>query len=621
MSYCVNPICPQPQNTDAEQRCEACGSGLILHERYRAIKLLGQGGFGRTFLAWDQLAQDQSPVGDPALCVVKQFLPQNQTNADLRQSQELFQQESIRLKDLGDHPQIPALVDSFAIGELLYLVQEFVAGRNLAIVLAEQGAFSEAAILHLLNDLLPVLKFVHDRQVIHRDIKPANLIRREDDRLFLVDFGAAKLMTSIAALQQGTRIGSPEYVAPEQSRGQATFTSDLYSLGVTCVHLLTNVPPFSLFDGIHDRWVWQDYLPKPVSAQLRQILNKLLQNALNERFQSADEVLAAIGKTTGTRPTPAPRLPTWEGSQLVDGTTQIHALAFSPDAQSGSQVLTSGGDDKLIRLWECTSGKTIATLAGHIAAVRTLAYTGQLLASGSDDNTIRLWNIDGTEIATLTSHTSPVKSIAFSPDGTLLASGSWDKTIKLWEVATGKELLSLMAHRLQVTAVAFSADGTLLASASCDRTAQLWHLSTTPNLRLDRRFTFSEHLQPVGALTFNPSSTILATGSSDNTIKLWDVQTGQCLRTLTGHSWSVVALAFSPDGQTLVSGSWDKTLKLWRVATGEEMETLNGHQDSVNAVTIGSLTTTSQPSEWTIASGSKDKTIQLWQKKSGNHNL
>lgn len=172
------------------------------------------------------------------------------------------------------------------------------------------------------EDLLPVLKFIHDRQVIHRDIKPENIIRRNSDgRLVLVDFGAAKLVTGIDQYKTGTSIGSPEYVAPEQARGKAIFASDLYSLGVTCIYLLTQIPPFDLFDVANDCWAWRQYLTSGVSDRLSQILDKLLQNAMSRRFQSADQVMQAINLDPLTQ-----RADITQSSKLRAGAARIGCL-------------------------------------------------------------------------------------------------------------------------------------------------------------------------------------------------------------------------------------------------------------------------------------------------------
>ena len=305
MSQCLNPDCLQP-NLKTTIFCQKCGSKLLLRERYRALKILGQGGFGRTFLAVDE-DKPSKPY-----CVIKQFLPQAQGTNNQEKAGELFEQEAIQLEHLGKHQQIPELFAHFIQDNRQYLVQEYIPGQNLLQELAETGAFSETKIINLLGDLLPVLAFIHQKPVIHRDIKPENIIRRQgDNKLVLVDFGAAKAATRTALAVTGTVIGSAGYVAPEQAVGKPIFASDLYSLGVTCIHLFTNKEPFDLFDSGEGDWVWRDYLTVTVNNTLGQVLDKLLQQGTRKRFQTAQEVLEALQLTEKpiSPPTPQPTPP------------------------------------------------------------------------------------------------------------------------------------------------------------------------------------------------------------------------------------------------------------------------------------------------------------------------
>ena len=279
MSYCFNPTCQQPQNQENTHICFNCGSNLLLSERYRALKIIGQGGFGKTYLA-------QGAVNN-SLCVIKQFSLPSSSSTALR----LFSDEAGQLKSLGIHEQIPTFIDYVEQQDECFIVQEFINGSNLEEELAANGAFSEAQVEELLLDILPVIDFIHDRSVIHRDIKPENIIcRKSDSRFVLVDFGAAKQATTIALAKTGTTIGSAGYTAPEQVFGKAVKQSDLYSLGVTCVHLLTNMHPFDLVDSADGNWVWRDYLKQPVSTRLGQVIDKLLERGTRQRYQSAAEV-------------------------------------------------------------------------------------------------------------------------------------------------------------------------------------------------------------------------------------------------------------------------------------------------------------------------------------------
>jgi WD40 repeat protein len=579
---------------------------LLLQERYRLLKQIGKGGFCKTFLAVDE---GQFP---PIPCIVQELSLESETFKN-------FQQKAQKLGELGNHPQIPALLAYFQQNGHFYLVQELIAGTNLAQVLEEEGAFNETQIWQLLKDLLPVFQLMSDRHIIHRDIKPHNIIRRspisKNGDFVIVDFSTAKIVTEIDRLTSETSIGSPEYAAPEQARGEAVFASDLYSLGVTCIYLLTQIPPFDLFDIANDSWVWQQYLTTKVSDRLAQILNKLLQNAVNCRFQSADEVMQAMGMECKTQNFKLPN-PPWRCLHTLTGhsgtLSSVNALAISPD----DYTLASASDDKIIKLWDLNTQKVLATLSGHSQAIKSLAFSpdGKILATAGDDKTIKLWQVETLqEICTLLGHLQAVKSVAFSPDGQILASGSWDKTIKLWDVNTGTEICTLTGHQLKVNSVAFSPQGQLLASASYDRTIRLWQIPKRgEGTFIQNRpcysllSTLSGHAWAVLTVAFSPDGQILATGSDDNTIKLWEVNTGQLICTLVGHSWSVVAVAFTADGETLLSASCDKTVKLWRVSTAEEIVTLSGHVDSVSAVAVSKVTQL-------IASGSRDKTIKLWQ--------
>lgn len=306
MSYCLNPRCPSPHNPPTTNFCRTCGAKLLLKERYRTIKPLGQGGFGKTFLA-----VDEDKPSHPH-CVIKQFFPQAQGTNTVQKAAELFTQEAIRLDELGKHPQIPELLAYFSQDSQQYLVQEFIAGRDLAHELVINGVFNEARVRSLLLDLLPVLQFVHQHQVIHRDVKPENIILRASaspqpfstsahkggaGQLVIVDFGAAKVATGTALGRTGTAIGSAGYSAPEQSFGKAVFASDIYGLGVTCLNLLTNQHPFDLYDPHENAWVWRQAVKFPVGDTLSRILDKMVASAINQRYQSAAEILQELTPT------------------------------------------------------------------------------------------------------------------------------------------------------------------------------------------------------------------------------------------------------------------------------------------------------------------------------------
>jgi len=283
--------------------CGQSSFGQLLRNRYRVLRLLGEGGFSKTYAA-----EDVDRLNAP--CVIKQFFPQIQGTGQRTKAAEFFKDEAFRLYELGEnHNQIPRLLAYFEQGSSLYLVQEFIPGLTLLQEL-RQNSFNEAQIRQVLLDLLPVLDFIHSCNVIHRDIKPENIIRREGDgKLVLIDFGGAKQVTQTSVARQATVIYTLGYAPTEQMAGFACPASDLYALGVTCVRLLTQCLPIqnlygNIDDGLYDpmnaKWLWQDYLGRKgilVSHNLSKVLDKLIQHLPSERYQSAKEALDDLKST------------------------------------------------------------------------------------------------------------------------------------------------------------------------------------------------------------------------------------------------------------------------------------------------------------------------------------
>lgn len=306
MICCLNSACHNPSSTDDTKFCINCGVPLvILRNRYRPVKFLGGGGFGKTYLA-----EDIDKLNEK--CVIKQFAPQAQGTAALQKATELFKQEARRLQQLGEHPQIPSLLAYFEEDSRLYLVQQFVDGQNLFEKLQQkllsQETFSEILIRDLLEDLLNILKIVHGYGVIHRDIKPENIIQRGDGKVVLIDFGASKLLTKTAMTARGTTIGSFGYASLEQMQGGEAYpASDLYGLGATCFHLLSGIHPWELWRSQGYGWVrnWQQHLKQPVTPKLSNIIDKLLQEDYQQRYQSTDEVYQDLHQLSQPIPTPA----------------------------------------------------------------------------------------------------------------------------------------------------------------------------------------------------------------------------------------------------------------------------------------------------------------------------
>jgi serine/threonine protein kinase, bacterial len=295
MSYCLNPACSNPENLSHAERCQTCGSKLLLRDRYRVIQALGQGGFGATFLA-----KDEALPGSP-YCVIKQLRPAATSPSVMQMARDLFEREANTLGKVGNHPQVPRLLDYFEANNEFYLVQEYISGSTLQQEVKRSGPFSEAGVKQFLSEVLPMLQYIHNQQVIHRDIKPANLIRRSQDRkLVLIDFGAVK--DQVNPIRAGASeqtaltqyaIGTPGYAPPEQMAMRPVYASDIYALGVTCLYLLTGNSPKDMdYDPATGEILWRDQVH--ISDHFTDVLRKMLEVSVRHRYQNATEVLRAL---------------------------------------------------------------------------------------------------------------------------------------------------------------------------------------------------------------------------------------------------------------------------------------------------------------------------------------
>ncbi|MEG3840401.1 serine/threonine-protein kinase [Microcoleus sp. herbarium14] len=388
MSYCVNPGCPHPQNpADSILQCQTCGARLLLRARYQVIEPLGQGGFGATFLA-----KDISLPGQPS-CVVKQLRPSSSSPRVLEMARELFKREAKTLGQLGDHPQVPRLLDYFETEQQFYLVQEYVKGSTLKQEVKQSGRFNESDVKNFLLEILSVVQYIHSQGVIHRDIKPANIIRRaQDNHLVLIDFGAVKDQVSQTILldpadsSANTKfsVGTFSFAPPEQMALRPIFASDIYALGMTCLYLLTAKSPKDLdFDAVTGEIVWQPHVQ--VSPSFARILDKMLKPIVSHRFQSASDVLKALKGE-------------FEDADLCEGlATQFNGegrtveepTIFNGDATSWASPQTRTGQD-LRSTKQSLRGRTSFTQSGNTGmqprVARSLAESGRTFGTAAFSN-------------------------------------------------------------------------------------------------------------------------------------------------------------------------------------------------------------------------------------------
>ncbi len=294
--------------------------GQTFRKRYQIIKLLGSGGFGDTYLA-----KDLDLPGHP-YCVVKHLKPKNPNPAVSPMARILFEKEANILYKLGGlDDRIPKVFAHFEEQGEFYFVQEFIDGNDLTHEIKPGVKLTESAVITLLKDILNILAVVHQQNVIHRDIKPPNLIRRNDGKIILIDFGAVKQIGTLILNSQGQTsftiaIGTPGYLPNEQANGKPKLASDIYAVGMVGIEALTGRMPRTLFhDPNTGEIIWRDQAE--VSNKLGNFLDKMVRDHFFERYQDAQEALQAL-LTLFPTPTPTPS-PTLFKTSLSNTTTVL----------------------------------------------------------------------------------------------------------------------------------------------------------------------------------------------------------------------------------------------------------------------------------------------------------
>lgn len=666
MSYCLNPKCPHPNDpANANQvKCVHCGCDVLLQGRYRIIKPLGGGGFGKTF-----------EVDDQGIIKVLKVLLQNHEKAV-----ELFQQEADVLKRIN-HPGIPKVEPDayFSItppGEpepIHCLIMEKISGLNLRDWMKKRGnrPVSQSQAIDWLKQMVEILDRVHQQNFFHRDIKPLNIMIRVNGQVVLIDFGAAREVTNtyFAKVGQGqniTGIVSPGYTPPEQANGKAVPQSDFYALGRTLVFLLTAKPPTAFSENPRTgKLVWRNSAPQ-ISKSFGDVIDYLMAPFPGKRPQNAQAILQCLAEIDLTLPNgEVGEENTGIGTSGTRGnynTGGSHANSKStatesrklrsqykpvyPPKNSGkSQYLKKGSKKPWISaisvllvllatsqvygywrygffpanpvglLVNIPSSLFLRKSLREVGQVQSIAMSqvpgaasqseGGTFASGSF-GTIRIWNLNsGKLLHTIAAHKDWVGALAVSPNGQTLASGSADKTIRLWNMNNGSRMLTIAgpgAHWGPVNTLAFTPDGQRLASGSDDNTIKIWDIRSGTRLRTIQTGS------AVNAIAFTPDGRRIISATNDNTVKIWDLATGARLLTLQGHAHPVLSLAISPDGNTLVSGSRDNTIAVWNLRTGERRYQLIGDSSWVRSVAIG-------PDGNILASSGG--TIEIWNLETG----
>ncbi len=641
---------------------------LIRHPQYELIRELGRGGMGVVYLARNRQMDRLEVLKVMGRDVV------GRSGARARFEREI--KAAARL----NHPNIVTAYSVLPLEGLLVLAMEHVEGRDLARVVEEEGPLSVARACAYAQQAALGLQHAHERGMVHRDIKPHNLIcSRVGQRhvIKVLDFGLAKALREktpeLHLTGEGTTLGTPEYVAPEQIRDAARvdIRADLYSLGCTLYFLLTGQPPFAgrglyglLNAHLHVEARALDQVRPDVPAKLAAVVRKLLAKDPDQRYATplataqaltpfarsaragaASSASAGGSASTASIPalraaqTPVPgpagrrrwRLPLAiaAGLVLVFLAVLWAVGVFRMKTPNGTipseDVTVSNGGHmpmhvKLEPLASVPAGSPprTTTHSPPDALRRDQIAADELATAGLGDPAAAPAELVAILGDSRLKHWHEATTVSFSKDGKLLASGSMDGTACVWDAVTGKLRWAREADTGGecVTTVAFAPDGKTLATGGPDKTVKLWEPETgRPLGTIDPKPAYPR------ALAFSPDGRLLAIAPGRprvGKVVAWEVATRRPYRDFAAPEDVIEAVAFSPDGKSLAAcgGRWwgpaqgRAETRVWDVQTGQQRLVVEGHGLMVSAVCFS-------PDSKLLATGSWDATARLWDARTG----
>jgi serine/threonine protein kinase len=638
------------------QLLQGRGQDLLLGP-YRILDRLGEGGMGQVFKA-HHVSMDRT--------IALKMIPKERMS-DLT-AVGRFHREVRAVAKLS-HPNIVIAFEVNQAGQTPFLAMEYVDGIDLARLVQQSGPLSIPRACEYIRQAAAGLQHAYEKGLVHRDIKPGNLMvaRPNPDGppvVKILDFGLARFGSESAHLarltQLGNVVGTVDYMAPEQAQAPRTadIRADVYSLGCSLFYLLTGKPPFPGEEAVEKisarvlgdaPSVRQSRLE--VSPALELVLAKMMARDPAERFQTPGEVRRALeahavddGQVISSdKPPPRrkrklrrmigglfglallavllvslfkPKPIVGQIHLLVGHTQGVVDVAFSPDGRTA----VSGGDDKILLLWDLESAKEVHRFKGHTARITGVAFTpdGLHVVSGSEDKTVRLWNVaTGKEVRRF-DHAQPVfYFVTVTSDGKrLLASTAIEKHFHVWDLATGAKLREfefrggLDPKAIDVWIASYSADGKRALSTATDNFVRLWDVDNARSYLLDRdvnegRVENQDRASSGGSLSAD-GRFALAWGHPDkNELLIYDVPNGKLLRRFTQPA-PVHHAFFSPDGKRIIA-CYDFEIfgALLDAETGKELFRIPGNPLGMPVIRFS-------PDGKRALSSGRDGSVRLW---------
>lgn len=544
------------QTVDGDSSSSAVSPELRTLGRFEIQSVLGRGGFGVVYRAVDTHMKREVALKVPRFAAdeerkLARFLAEAQTAAKLR------------------HPNIVPVFESSEVDDRLYIASEFVPGETLSARLKRHRPDIRTAVKWI-AELADALAYAHGEEIVHRDVKPDNVMIDSHERPQLMDFGLAKRLDEDSAMSvEGSILGTPAYMSPEQARGETADVSphsDQYSLGVMLYELITGQKPFTGSPHAVVAKVASDELPagprsldSSISQDLEAICQKAMEKDASNRYADCAALARDLhnwlnGRPTTARPiTRTERLQRWcrrepviaslsaTSAVLLIGVAVASYVGYRTTRAAMIQV-DDANKEVTAALRESEEGRyfTNVALADRELQDSNISRVTELLDSTSEEHRDWEWRF--------LRHLSHPKVVSFKTGaGEIGARGSWNL-------------------------VDFSPDNKQLVTAGPEGSLTIRDAVTGAKL-----FDTATTGQPIYDAAFNRQGTAIAAAVGDNTVHLYDAKTGQLQKTLSGARKTILGLDFSPDGKQLVTVGGGKgwnfqrpgEFLLWDIATGE----------------------------------------------------
>lgn len=601
-------------------------------DTYRIDYALGRGSFGITYRAC------HTSLGE--CFAIKEFYPSEFAHRDQRNqavlvpehAQDAFARSRYRFINEArilaqlNQPNVVRVYDMFEERDTAYMVMDLIDGQTLTRLLKSHPGrkLPLPKVEVLVQQIVDALTALHESGVYHLDLKPENMILTPENRVVLIDFGAARQAQTLK--QNETRLFTESYAPPEMmTGGEIGPETDLFELGMLIHQLITGKLPPSSMQRLAAEIPWQ---PDSLIPPWKQLLTSALQLRRDDRpasiqawwQQGVANSHGYVGKTAlggqsaadlrGSFTHPdlvhdrqtqrlgrgAVRYITGLSSRLglaiaAGGSTlfdlQTGKVLWEIDSPTHYGILSP--DQRLLILsfyqwlsvWDLVDGRLIQQFAAHPQAIHSLAcsHDGIVVCTARKSNLITLWQSQtGEAMPSFQLPMGAFTRVAINEAGTLIAGGSQAGEIHLWERQSGKELYCLQGHTKAIESLKFSPDGRYLASGSRDNTMHLWSM---PDGKPIHRL--KGHLDWVTCLDFSPDSTQLASAAhiNDKSIRVWDVDKGTLTLRLRGHDNRINSLHFCGSNRHLISSSYDYSMRLWDLQTQQAVYVTQRHTNWV----------------------------------------